>query len=267
MRCLVLSALLALAGPAAAHELWLAPLDHVVPPDGMLQAEIVNGEEFEGPRMAYLPGRVARYEVAMAGEVVQVEMRMGDLPALNVPPPAADGLAVVGYQSTPSTVTWSEWERFTRFAEHKDLGEVEVRHRERGLPEDGFAEAYVRFSKTLIAVGSGAGMDPGFGFETEIVALANPYTDALPEGLPVRLTYRGDPRAEAQIEMFVRAADGGVTISTLRTDAEGVALVPLIPGTEVMLDAVVLREPSADLAATGAVWETLWANLTFAVPG
>jgi hypothetical protein len=32
-----------------------------------------------------------------------------------------------------------------------------------------------------------------------------------------------------------------------------------------MLDAVVIREPSAD-DQTEAVYETLWANLTFAVP-
>jgi hypothetical protein len=34
-----------------------------------------------------------------------------------------------------------------------------------------------------------------------------------------------------------------------------------------MLDAVVLREPAAQLAAdTGAAWETLWANMTFMAP-
>ncbi len=34
-----------------------------------------------------------------------------------------------------------------------------------------------------------------------------------------------------------------------------------------MLDAVVLREPSEALAAErDVVWESLWANLTFAVP-
>jgi hypothetical protein len=34
-----------------------------------------------------------------------------------------------------------------------------------------------------------------------------------------------------------------------------------------MLDSVVLREPSDEaLEATGAVWESLWASLSFAVP-
>jgi len=50
-------------------------------------------------------------------------------------------------------------------------------------------------------------------------------------------------------------------------NSAGVALVPVLAGHAYMLDAVVLREPSAVLAEqTGAVWETLWANLTFAVP-
>ena len=51
------------------------------------------------------------------------------------------------------------------------------------------------------------------------------------------------------------------------TDSEGRVTVPVKSGHRYMLDAVVLREPSANLAeATGAVWESLWANLTFEVP-
>jgi hypothetical protein len=85
--------------------------------------------------------------------------------------------------------------------------------------------------------------------------------------MPVRVLYRGAPRADEQVEIFEKAADNSVTVSTVRTDAGGVAVIPVKPGFTYMLDSVVLREPEAALAAElDVVWESLWANLTFAVP-
>jgi len=67
--------------------------------------------------------------------------------------------------------------------------------------------------------------------------------------------------------VFEKAPDGAVAVSTITTDGDGRALIAVRPGHRYMLDSVVLREPSAEVAeATGAVWESLWANLTFAVP-
>jgi uncharacterized GH25 family protein len=137
----------------------------------------------------------------------------------------------------------------------------------RSLPRDDFSEAYTRYSKTLIGVGNSAGADRRTGMETEIVALTNPYADNLNGGMRVQVFYRTDARADAQIEVFRKAPDDSVEVTTLRTDKAGVAVIPVLAGHAYMLDAVVLREPSAALARqTGAVWETLWANLTFAVP-
>jgi len=147
-----------------------------------------------------------------------------------------------------------------------NLGDALDRHAARGLPDADFAEVYTRFSKSLIGVGSAAGADHDFGLETELVALANPYTDDMSGGLPLRLTYRGEVRADAQVEIFDRAPSGEVTITRPRTNAEGVVTVPVTPGHHYMADAVVLREPEGE-NLTGAVWESLWANLTWAVPG
>ncbi len=106
-----------------------------------------------------------------------------------------------------------------------------------------------------------------FGFETEIVAVTNPYTDDLSNGFSVKLYYRQDTRPDTQVEVFRKASDGTVTIDLYRTDDQGIATFPVEPGLAYMVDAVVLREPSEELmASTNAVWETLWANLTFAVP-
>ncbi len=201
------------------------------------------------------------------GAPVAVPGRMGDAPAI-VTDAGAEGLVMLIYQSTPSTLTYSEREKFDAFVTHKDLGVVAAAHTARGLPDTGIKEVYTRYSKALVAVGHGQGQDRALGLETELVALKNPYTDAMDQGMPVLLTYQGAPRADAQIEVFEKAPDGAVTVFTIRTDGAGHGVVPVTPGHVYMLDAVVLREPDAGLAAqTGAVWESLWANLVFAVPG
>jgi uncharacterized GH25 family protein len=263
MRLLPLIAVL-LAQPALAHELWIEPTEFQPDPSAPVEAHLVNGQKFEGLQLAFLPGFVARLDLSLGETTAKVAPRIGSKPALTAPA-LGDGLHVAVYQSLPATVKYATIEKFESFVAHKDLGDAVARHRARGLPEVDFVEVYTRFSKSLIGVGAAAGSDRDFGLETELVALANPYTDDMSGGLPLRLTYRGEVRAGAQVEIFDRAPTGEVTITTPRTDAEGVVTVPVTPGHVYQADAVVLREPEGD-NVTGAAWESLWANLTWAVP-
>ncbi|MEO0929859.1 MAG: DUF4198 domain-containing protein [Pseudomonadota bacterium] len=255
-----------MSAPLMAHEFWIEPEDYQIAADGTLEAHLVNGEEFTGAKIPYLPQRFANF-VAFAGDVTaRVEGRQGDRPALNQDP-LAEGLHIVAYQSRTETLDYENWEKFQKFIDHKDLGDVLAQHEARGLPLSGFDEAYSRYAKTLIGVGASQGADRRVGLETEIVALTNPYTDDLSNGFRVQVHYRNDLRANEQVEVFEKAANGSVNITLYRTDENGIATFPVTPGHAYMVDAVVLREPGATLAEqTGAVWQTLWANLTFAVP-
>ena len=266
IRNLFASLALALSTTAAAgHEFWIDPIDFLVPSGAPVVADIRVGQEYEGSASAWIPRNFRIFEIAQGDVRTPVEGRMGDRPALNQTAP--DGLAIALHVTTDSRITWKEFQKFEDFVRHKDAEWTLAEHAARGLPEVDFSEAYSRYAKSLIAVGDGAGADRDYGLLTELVALANPYTDDLSAGFPVRLLYQGAPRADAQIEVFAKDEAGAVTISTVRTDAEGRAVVPVAPGTRYMLDAVVLREPSEALAAErDVVWESLWANLTFAVP-
>lgn len=254
-----------LAQPLAAHELWIEPTDFQPDAGAPVEAHLVNGQEFKGLQLSFLPGFVARLDLSLGDETARVVTRLGSKPALQAPA-LGDGLHVAVYQSVPATVKYAALEKFESFVTHKDLGDAIARHKARGLPETEFTEIYTRFSKSLIGVGGAAGSDRDFGLETELVALANPYTDDMTQGMPLRLTYKGEVRADAQVEIFDRAPTGEVTISTTRTDAAGVAVIPVLPGHVYQADAVVLREPEGDVPE-GVAWESLWANLTWAVPG
>jgi uncharacterized GH25 family protein len=261
----ILPLLLLLATPVSAHELWIEPLNWQPAADGRLEANLVNGQKFEGNTISYLPKWFSRFEVVTGDGTAAVDGRIGNTPAI-AQPVAGDGLHVVVYQSTPNTVSYAEWTKFLKFVAHKDLGDIDAQHHARGLPETGFKEVYTRYSKALIGVGSAAGADKREGLETEIVALDNPYVVG-GNTVRVQLFYGDEVRANAQIELFEKAADGSVLVTLQRTDGEGIAALPVRAGYEYMADAVVMREPSEALAAEyGAVWETLWANLTFAMP-
>ena len=254
------------AGHSAAHEFWISPETYAVPPAGSITAAFRVGENLKGSSYSYLDRRTARLGFVTPDGPAEVQARLGDRPALDaVPAPVEDGLVVIVHETVDMTLTYREWQKFINFVEHKDFAGALEAHAARGLPQEGFIESYRRFAKSLVAVGDGAGADAPTGMETEIVARANPYTDDLSEGIAVQVLYQGAPRADAQVELFEKSGDS-VEVTLHRTDAEGVALLPVKPGYEYLVDAVVLRDTGNNNAEEGPVWHSLWASLTFAVP-
>ena len=247
-----------------AHEFWIDPVDFTVASGDRVEANIRVGEEFRGNPLSFLPRNFLRFETIQNGGVRPVEGRLGDIPAMAVDS-ADDGLLIVVHETTENRLTYREWERFLRFASHKDFADIEARHDARGLPREEFVESYARYAKSLIAVGDGEGSDREIGLRTEIVALANPYTDDLSGGLPVLVLLDGEPRIDAQVELFDRDPTGEVVVTLHRTDEEGVALLPVEAGHAYLADAVVL-EPVEPAGPRDPVWRSLWASLTFAVP-
>lgn len=232
-----------------------------------IRAELRVGQNFTGSGYAYIPARTARFELVTPQATIPVESRMGDRPALHqaVPRP---GLVVIVHETDDSILTYGDWETFAGFVAHKAFDRVPERHAARGLPRQGFRESYRRFAKSLVAVGHGRGSDRPVGLDTEIVALANPYTDDMTGGLPVQVLYQGQPRADAQLEVFDRPPgdDAQTRVTRLRTDATGRVTVPVRAGHEYLLDSVVLRDTGIDDPQAGPVWRSLWASLTFRIP-
>ncbi len=266
-RRLFLAACVALsASVASAHEFWIDVERYQIDAQEAITGALRVGQRFVGIEMAYLPNTFRRFEIAQGETVVPVEGRLGDRPALAQAAPG-EGLAVVVHVTTDSTVIYREFTKFEEFVRHKDAEWTLEEHKARGYPTDRFVEGYSRYAKALVAVGDGRGADRRFSLETEIVALANPYTDDLSDGFPVEVLYRGEPRVDTQLEIFDRAPDRTVTVTTVRTDDAGRARVPVKAGHVYMLDSVVLRDPEGPLAERPDIyWESLWANLTFAVP-
>ncbi|MCV2890073.1 DUF4198 domain-containing protein [Ruegeria aquimaris] len=257
-----LFAFIVTACPGVAHEFWIEPYEYQVENSKGLVADLLVGQTFEGSPQVFFPDRATRSELIQDGKVVPYEGRMGDVPAIQLTT-SQDGLLVLVHETRATTLKYKAWDDFAAFAEHKDFPDIEARHAERGLPRQDFFESYTRHVKALIGVGNARGADRETGMETEFLALTNPYTDDLSQGMRVRLLYQGNVRNDAQVEVFDRAPDKTVSVSLYRTDAVGEALIPVQPGHAYLFDAVVLRPAPA---GGRPVWHSLWAALTFAVP-
>jgi len=248
---------------ASAHEFWINPQNYQGDSGSKIIASFHNGENFDGSNLAFFDRSSTRLQVLVGNKITDLTPRNGDRPAIDIDP-VGDGLIVLAHETTPSSLTYKTWEKFDKFAKHKDFKDILSKHQARGLPPENFRESYTRHAKALIAVGTGLGADRALGLETEFVARTNPYVEGYSNEMQVQLFYKGTPRADAQVEVFEKSSDGTVTVTLQRTDAQGEAVIQTKPNHSYLLDAVVLRAPEQD--SDGIAWETLWAALTFATP-
>ncbi|WP_176473772.1 DUF4198 domain-containing protein [Actibacterium ureilyticum] len=255
----------ALLRPALGHEFWLSPQEYQLPTGGQIVADFRVGENFKGASYPFLPRDTTDFFLITPDGTAPLATRVGDRPALNIPAPA-DGLAIVVHETTDKRVFYQKPEKFARFVASKDLGQVVADNQSLSRLNPPFSESYRRYAKALIAVGTGQGQDRPTGLETEIVALRNPYTDDLSDGLPIRVLYQGAPRGNVQVEVFEKLPSDTVRTFNLRTDPTGQVAVPVLPGRRYLLNAVVLRPTGQTDPEAGPVWHTLWASTTFAVP-
>jgi hypothetical protein len=262
---LTLSACLFVA-PAGAHEFWIEPLAYRIDASETIEARLKVGQMFEGSVYRYFPTQFDRFDVVRGDKVLPVTGRIGDDPALSMPG-HGDGLLIAVHESKDSVLTYTDAQTFRLFLDSKGRPDLLGVHRSRGLPDTGFRETYRRFAKSLIAAGDAAGADRRLGLRTEIVALANPYVDDISQGVPVQVWFEGAPKAGAQVDVFRRDFGGEVTLDHFLTDAEGRVTIPARSGAEYLLDAVTILPLANDDVKAGPVWESLWASLTFKVPG
>jgi uncharacterized GH25 family protein len=250
---------------AQGHEFWIAPDDYTVAVGTTITANLRVGSDMKGVPQPYITDNIARFDLVTGDTVVPVTGRLGDQPAMAAVAPA-DGLAIVVHETTDTTLTYREYNVFNRFVGHKNLDGVLAQHDARGLPHEKFQESYARHAKCLIAVGSGAGADHAFGLKVEIVALTNPYTDDLTDGMNLQVLLDGQPRADAQLELFGTFPDGTMKRVVYRTDGQGMVNITVEPGVAYLADNVAMTALPNDDAGAGPVWHSDWASLTFQVP-
>lgn len=244
-----------------AHEFWLEPINFKIKAGEQLRAHEKVGQDFKGNKYAYLNSSYVSLDFTQGNKTRAVKSRLGDLPAITE---VADkeGLAILSAVTTPSTVTYETWNKFSNFINNKHLEWVFDAHKKRNLPEKNFDESYRRYGKSLVKVGHGKGNDRALGLLFEWVLMTNPYTSKK-ENIKAQLLWEGKPHTNAHVSIFNRIGDELIK-SHLTTDSQGIVEIPRAKGGKFLVNAVQMFEASEGMTKeTGAVWDSRWASITY----
>lgn len=273
----VVSSLL-LPWPLLAHEFWIEPSSFQPELNKSITADLLVGTDFLGVSEIYVPDQIEVFALLgpMADKPInrtKITGRYGDRPAATMAINKT-GLYVILHQTAPVYLTYLAANKFDRFAREKGFENALSTHLDRGLSLTKITEQYQRFAKSLIAVGEAGSAsmakDRHLGLAIELVAEVNPYQTPPPKIMPIRLFFAGKPLANAQITVFTRHNPRDVESIKYQTDTNGRTNFPLLPGRDYLVDSVILRPSTGPNTVGGrpaAMWESLWASLTFKMPG
>lgn len=259
--------------PNHAHEMWIEPLSFEIKAGGRLLAHEKVGQQFKGNSYAYLKSSFQSFDITHNGTTRPINSRLGNKPVVNevIEEP---GLLVISAASSGSTLTYNESAKFERFLQQEGLEWVKEAHKKRGLPETGFSEIFIRFPKALVKVGEGKGQDTRLGLPFEWLVETNPYTTKFDDensGVKLQLLWQGEPLADTHVNVFNKpnhfSKKAETKLTVLRTDTDGRVVVPAGDGGMFLINAVKMNEASPETTKeSGAVWVSLWASLTYALP-
>jgi uncharacterized GH25 family protein len=248
------------------HELWIDTTDFKVEKDTVINLNLRNGENFDGFSLGYFDRSVKEFYWRQNGKKFDNNSRQGDNPALQISP-TDNGLVSIIYVSKPSIIKYKDFSKFQNFVMEKHSpGAVEI-HKNLDFPLENFSEIYTRYSKALVGVGTSKGFDTENNLELELVALENPYTDNMADGIEILALYNGNPRAFSNLNVFERSnTDSSVNTFVVKTNDKGVAVVEVKNDCTYLIDNVIIRPANKKLFKDrGVIWESLWAALTFSV--
>jgi hypothetical protein len=161
--------------------------------------------------------------------------------------------------------TEGTYERFVGFLEHEGALDL-LRDVENVAKDTPLRRRYARNLKALIKVGEGGDRhlyDRRVGQELEILLLDDPWSVRPGAELTVQVLFRGKPVEGLPIKSLVDTGDGSAAESHARTNAKGIAGLPVEHRGQWVIRATVIR-PSDDQAA--ADWDTYYSTFSFRLP-
>jgi uncharacterized GH25 family protein len=260
MRRLILVLVALAARPAAAHDFWLFPDTHDTGP-ATVPVRVEVGSILEVDEIERRPEHIKRFEAlgptgVIAATGVPAKSPAGYV-ALTDP-----GIYSVIYESGHSLVEL-EPRRFDNYLAEEGLLEIIADRERRGEAEKLGRDSFSRYAKALIRVGGARdGFDRRTGMATELVALVDPFVGGADGSLAFELWYAGQPKPNAQVDLFAVEQTKIRLVASARTGAEG-RVTFATPGLgRWMVAATGMRRASPPLEGD---WESSWASLTFQV--
>jgi uncharacterized GH25 family protein len=240
---------------ASAHEFWLEPTAFDTSAGRPIGVYVCNGSGFEGWSLPRDSTRIEEFIAVGPDGSHLVVGHDGTEPAGLVRLTSPGGYVVV-FRSNRA-MTMQRDEKFDEYLQEKGLDEVLATRSKEGHHGGKVRESFSRYAKALVWVGQPPGRaaftDRALGLPLEIVA-ENTST--------FRVLYGGKPLPRALVTaMRPGTTDVGITA---RTATDGRVQFKLRDGGAWRISAVHMVAPSKDIDAD---WDSLWASLTFELPG
>jgi len=261
---LVLLAVFTLAsGVAHAHDLWLIPGESAAA-GKPTTIEANSGMDFPMSEHAPDPAAFARRIVfdpdgqEATLTAAGTERKSGLLRFV----PTKPGKHIVAVETQPKLITLDA-DKFNEYLVADGLPHIyRLRAKEKSLDQPG-RERYSKSPKAIVQVGDGGAGDPSrvLGLTLEIVPLADPFQLKVGDTLRVRVHFRGEPLADANLG-WDHPGDGEPPTGTTRTDAKGESLVPIARTGLMTVRLTHMTRPRTDEYE----WESFWTTLTFRIP-
>jgi cobalt/nickel transport protein len=246
--------------PAQAHEFWLDAVSYTPKVGAMVPIVLRNGQNFLGNSYPFQRAVTKRFSIVDGRSERRLKAIEGDDPAVDALFPTA-GLSIVVFERAAEQLIHATFAKFLDVLDGEGVEFVPAQHRRLGWSDANIKERFARYTKALIKVGDGNGVDRPVGLRFEIVVMANPYQLGTESAIPVQVLHNGVPVHDVLVKAFNRA--DGQSPRLGRTDAAGRVDIGGVPAGEVLLSAVIM-EPLAGKDGPG--WSSLWATTTFKRP-
>lgn len=263
---LAVSAVLVIAGALAAHDMFLRPATHFAAPNATVLVRLLNGT-FSRSENAITRDRLLDVAIVSPAGRVALDTALwgvtGDTSTFTLRT-GAPGTYVLGTSTRPRVLALSAREFNQYLADDGVPDELAARKRD-GTLGNPSRERYHKHVKALVQVGDrpDSGHAQLLGYPAEIVPLENPYALKVGATLRVRLLVDGKPLAGQFVQYGGRtASDGRVAQRNTRSDANGVASIPLDRSGTYFVKFIQMRRLTGDAEAN---YESRWSTLTFGV--
>jgi hypothetical protein len=227
-------------------------------------ANLHIGENFIGDDLVYNNNEFSRFSILTEIGNQKILGRLGDRPALNILPKYS-GVSIIIYQSTPTYLTYDEFEKFKIFSERTGFANIPIEHTKKGLPRKGFTESYTRYAKSIVIVGVNKGSDQRVGLELEFVldGSLKKNNSRNEKTITIALFYQNKLYPNATVQIFSKSKNGFVKDYYKKTGINGKFQIENTPNTIFLINSVVLRPITPKKINNNAIWESLWASTTF----
>jgi uncharacterized GH25 family protein len=251
---------------AAAHDMFVKPTRYFAPENGEVRVRLLNGT-FSKSENSIARTRLADASVLTPRGRIKLDTAewgvKGDTSTFHIHTRAA-GTYVIGVSTKP-TILAQDADDFNLYLQDDGVPDALEARKKNGELGKAIKERYHKHVKSLVQVGamrSDAYATP-MGYPAEIIPLTNPYTLQKGASLRVKTMVDGKPAANQYVLYGGELPNGagGMEQKSTRSDAQGVATIPLSVAGVWYIKFINMTK----LAKDSVDYESKWATLTFEV--